>query len=282
MQTPLEALYDPKRGSALPLPPTLAQLYGRLDFPDHAGRPYIISNFVTTLDGVTTLGIPGHETGKEIGGSNQHDRMVMGLLRAVADAVVVGAGTLRTVPHHLWTAEHVYPSLGDEYQMIRKTLNKPESPLNVIVTASGNIDPSLPVFQSGRVPTLIVTTAEGSFKISKQSLPCSTRLIEATKNPRLSAHEIIDAVTKACNAIDPLILVEGGPLLMGDLFAARLLDEQFLTLAPQIAGRDDTTRRPGLVDGKIFAPTAPVWGTLVGIKRAGEHLFLRYAFETNR
>ncbi len=67
---------------------------------------------------------------------------------------------------------------------------------------------------------------------------------------------------------------------MADFFAERVLDEQFLTLAPQIAGRDSSARRPGLVDEKTLAPESSVWGTLAGVKRAGEHLFLRYAFES--
>jgi len=49
-------------------------------------------------------------------------------------------------------------------------------------------------------------------------------------------------------------------------------------LAPQIAGRDDTTARPGLVSGNRFAPEDPLWATMVGVKRAGSHLFLRYSF----
>jgi primosomal protein N' len=65
---------------------------------------------------------------------------------------------------------------------------------------------------------------------------------------------------------------------MGDFFAERRLDEQFLTLAPQIAGRDGAIKRPGLVAGKSFAPEHPLWGTLTGVKRGGNHLFLRYAF----
>ena len=71
---------------------------------------------------------------------------------------------------------------------------------------------------------------------------------------------------------------------MGDFFAERCLDELFLTLAPQVAGRDSSSERPGLVAGKRFAPEHPVWGTLVGVKRGESHLFLRYAFEddTNR
>jgi len=76
-----------------------------------------------------------------------------------------------------------------------------------------------------------------------------------------------------------IILVEGGPQLMGDFFAEKYLDELFLTLAPQIAGRDGNSERPGLVTGKRFAPEHPLWGTLIGVKRSESHLFLRYAFE---
>jgi hypothetical protein len=65
---------------------------------------------------------------------------------------------------------------------------------------------------------------------------------------------------------------------MGNFFEEGLLDELFLTLAPQVAGRDGSTERPGLVDGKQFAPEHPLWGTLVDLRRGGSHLFLRYAF----
>jgi riboflavin biosynthesis pyrimidine reductase len=75
-----------------------------------------------------------------------------------------------------------------------------------------------------------------------------------------------------------VVLVEGGPHLMGDFFAEGLLDELFLTLAPQVAGRDGHSERPGFVSGKTFAPDKPLWGTLVSAKRGGSHLFLRYSF----
>ena len=64
--------------------------------------------------------------------------------------------------------------------------------------------------------------------------------------------------------------------------ALKRLDELFLTLAPQVAGRDASAERPGLVEGRIFAPDTPVWGELVEVRRAGEHLFLRYAFPSGR
>src|SRR3712207_5089584 len=148
---PLETLYDAVQGDDLPLPGELAALYGRLAIPPHPERPYVVGNFVTTLDGVVSLNEPGQSGGGEISGFNQHDRMVMGLLRATAGAVVVGAGTLRAVPRHLWTAEYVYPGLADAYRQLRTTLGYTEPPLNVIVTARGALDLNLRVFQSGEV-----------------------------------------------------------------------------------------------------------------------------------
>ncbi len=97
--TPLESLFDVVRGAALPLPLDLTRLYGRLEFPLHPGCAHVIGNFVTTLDGVVALNETGHAGGGDISGFHQLDRMVMGLLRAVADAVIVGAGTLRGHQH---------------------------------------------------------------------------------------------------------------------------------------------------------------------------------------
>jgi riboflavin biosynthesis pyrimidine reductase len=273
----LETLYDLQQGAELPLPPALASLYGRLAFPAHPGQPYVIGNFVTTLDGVVSLNVPGQSGGGPISGFNAHDRMLMGLLRAAADAVIVGAGTLRAVTQHLWTAEYVYPPLADAYRQLRAALGKTQPPLNVIVTTSGAIDLSLPVFQSGEVPVLVVTTQKGAQRIREHALPRSVQ-VEATQQAgAISARQVLE-MASAIRQSD-VILVEGGPQLIGDFFAEHCLDELFLTLAPQLAGRDDSTERPGLVAGKRFAPEHPLWGTLVSVKRGGSHLFLRYAFD---
>ncbi len=272
---PLVTLYDAGRGTPRALPPELARLYGTLGFPPHPGRPYVISNFVTSLDGVVALKGNAQSDGGEISGFNHYDRMVMGLLRATADAVIVGAGTLRASPQHLWTAEYIFPSLADAYRQIRDTLARREPPLNVIVTAHGELDFGLPVFQSGAVPVLVVTTSGGAQRIRAQRVPPAVRVAEVEDADRLSARSILDAVGRAVPA--DVILVEGGPQLMGDFFAERCLDELFLTLAPQVAGRDHSTERPGLVAGRLLAPDDPRWGTLVGVKQAGSHLFLRYA-----
>jgi riboflavin biosynthesis pyrimidine reductase len=276
--TPLEPLFEADSGSSLPLPPDLVTLYGRFHLPARPNRPYVISNFVTTLDGVVALDESGHTGGGDISGFSQQDRMVMGLLRAVADCVVVGAGTLRSVPRHRWTAQYIYPSLADAYQQLRASLGKAAPPLNVIVTARGEIDLNLPVFQSGEVPVLLVTTTHGAERIRAEHLPPSVQLSALQSTGSLSAQAILQAVNRVRQS--DVILVEGGPQLLGDFFAEQALDELFLTLAPQIAGRDKQFARLGLVMGKHFAPEHPLWGTLVSIRRGQNHLFLRYAFET--
>jgi riboflavin biosynthesis pyrimidine reductase len=278
--TPLESLYDSQRGTDLPLPPELAAIYGQLRFPLQPGRPYVFANFVTSLDGVASLEAPGRAGGGDISGNNKHDHMVMGILRAVADAIIVGAGTLRKSPRHVWTAEHIYPPFSTLYWQLRHNLGKTGPPLNVIVTREGNVNLNQPLFQSGEVPVLLLTTWQGEQRLRQQAIPPSTEIIalEQSAGCELSARAILQVVQRARPS--DLILSEGGPQLLADFFAERCLAELFLTLAPQIAGRDATIERPGLVAGKLFAPEFPLWGSLVSVKRETSHLFLRYAFDT--
>jgi riboflavin biosynthesis pyrimidine reductase len=123
---------------------------------------------------------------------------------------------------------------------------------------------------------LIVTTVAGARRLHGRELPAAVQVVDAADTARLSARAVLDAVGRTQHS--ELVLLEAGPHLMSDFFAERLLDELFLTLAPQVAGRDEVLTRPGLVAGKRFAPDDPVWGTLVGLKQGGGHLFLRYAF----
>jgi len=274
--TPLDTLFDATGGADLPLPPELAALYSALRFATHPGRPHVIANFVATLDGVVALDDDGKAGGGAISGNNAHDRAVMGLLRAAADVVIVGAGTLRSVPKHRWTADYIYPPLRDAYHALRDALGKTEPPLNVIVTARGDLDLTLPVFSLGEVPALIVTTAAGAERLQARELPSGVSLAVAGDADRVSAAAVLKAVRDArpCD----VILLEGGPRLMADFFAERRLDELFLTLAPQVAGRDQQTARLALVEGAAFAPDGAIWGTLTSVKRAASHLFLRYGF----
>ena len=281
---PLETLYDGSSGPALPLPPELADFYGALRFPLREGRPYVLANLVTSLDGVVSLGVEGKAGGKEISGSNVQDRALMGVLRAAADAVVVGAGTLRDGKGSPLTAASVYPPLKAAYASFRRALIKEETPLAVIVTSSGDLDPSLHLFHREQ-DVLIVTTPKGVRSLRKLDLPSRVTVAEAPapsahKEATIPARSILDAIAqiRSCN----MVLVEGGPHLLGDFLAEHLIDEQFLTLSPQLIGRDDSSHELHLVEGHTFAPAAPLWCKLGVIKRCESHLFLRYMFRNKQ
>jgi riboflavin biosynthesis pyrimidine reductase len=92
---------------------------------------------------------------------------------------------------------------------------------------------------------------------------------------QVSASAVLDIV-RATGA--RLALCEGGPHLFGDFLEARLIDELFLTLAPQVIGRDETAQRLSLVEGVSFGGVGR-WASLASVRRAGDDLFLRYRFE---
>jgi riboflavin biosynthesis pyrimidine reductase len=275
--TPLEILFETGSGKEIPLPDRLRQIYGTLALPRSTGGPTVIANFVQSIDGVVTLD-SGKTGGGPVSGGNEHDRVVMGILRSAADAVIVGAGTLRSVPRHLWTPQYVYPDLADEFNALRSNLDLPPAPLNVIVTAEGKLDPEFAVLKQSDIPVLIVTTAAGASNASKAAP--HAEVVAASDSDRLSPDQILRSI---CHAIpsghaagEPLFLLEAGPTLMSQFLAEHLLDELFLTIAPQVAGRDGCEIRPGLASGHEFAPDDPRWSSLVSVRRAADHLMLRY------
>jgi len=275
---PLRTLLESRRGRLLPLPPRLERLYGNFRAPSRSG-PQVFSNFVGTLDGVVSLHARGHAGGGDISGFSIEDRMVMGLLRATADAVIVGSGTFHEDRRHVWTPEAICPSLAREYQRLRSAMAKPEPLLNVVVTASGNIDLRLPVFVSRQVAAMIVTTPAGAARLKKQRAP---RPVEICVVGRGNASGDIDpaAILGAVAGAHPRkrLLIEGGPRLLGSFYRKGLIAEQFLTVAPQIAGRDIDDGRLSLVMGKTFGPRHPLWGSLSDVRVGGNLLFLRYEF----
>ncbi len=275
--TPLETLLDDQPGRALRLPSGLAKLYGTLKMAPPKSPPCVYSNFVTSLDGVVSLGIRGHLGGADISGHNDDDRMVMGLLRAVADVVLIGSGTLRADPDHLWTAAGICPEFAADYRLLRDTLGKPPAPLTVVVSGSGKVDLGLPVFSSGLVQGLVVTTNAGARELSRRRPRafCTAEVL-----PVIGASLTPAAILRAINRLNVgcSILLEGGPHLLGEFYARRLIGEQFLTVSPQLFGRARADPRLSLVMNQLFSPGQGRQGRLVGAKRSASHLFLRYIF----
>src|SRR5215475_1683640 len=153
------------------LPEELCDLYGGdLHFPaSPAQRPYVIGNFVCTLDGVVSFKIKGRSGGKAISGSDSGDRFIMGLLRASVDAVLVGAGTVHDVsPEGLWIPEYAYPDAKQLYTDYRlSVLHKPKYPLVVVVSGSGTLELGRAVFRTPEVRTVVITTPSGRDALDK-------------------------------------------------------------------------------------------------------------------
>jgi riboflavin biosynthesis pyrimidine reductase len=262
------------------LPEDLKILYsGDLRFPAHPDQTYVIGNFVTTLDGVVSFEIPGKSGGGEISGFNAADRFIMGLLRASADAIVIGSGTLRdTAAGHLWLPEQVYPKAGELYTRYRRAvLNKPEPPLTVIVAGGGAVEFRRAVFRTPGVRTLIITTPNGKERLEGsglESLPSvETRVLEGPGG-KISPVSMLKLLRQEFGV--KLLLHEGGPTLFGDFVAHRCIDELFLTVAPQFAGRSVERQRPGVISGTEFLPETAPWLRIVSLKKSADHLYLRY------
>lgn len=237
----------------------------------------MVANFVSTLDGVVAFDTDESSGGGEVSGSNDPDRFVMGLLRAMADVVLIGAGTLRAAPKHEWTARRVHRPSSALYAEWRTEMGVPAAqPTMIVVTAGGQLDPSHPALSAADVPVIVATTESGARRLGSLKFGPNVRVEIAGTGKGVAAVRLIE-IAGSIGA--QLVLCEGGPHLIGDLLGAGLLDELFLTIAPQIAGRTNESPRLGFVEGIAFNVAQAPWADLVSVRRADDHLFLRYRFE---
>jgi riboflavin biosynthesis pyrimidine reductase len=282
---PITTLYEREPVSHRTLPDVLATLYGGgLSIPQERadGLPYLIANFVETVDGVVSYNVDGQTGGGVISGNNAQDQMVMGLLRAYADAVIVGTGSLRQDANHLHTPAGIFPAFAREYGELRARLRKAErEPMSVVVTASGQINLEDATFHTPGLQALIITTAQGSLSLARQTIPQGTEVrIMGAAQGGVDLREALALLAREYGV--RLALYEGGPTALASLIAADLLNELFLTLSPQIAGRSSDVSRLALVEGRAFEPAQARWLTLLSAKLADNHLLLRYLLHTEK
>lgn len=265
---PLELLYEDPELPALDLPAELQDVYGgSLGFDE----PCLYANFVSTVDGV--VAIPSLvQSSKLISGDSDPDRFVMGLLRACADVVLIGSGTLRASPRSRWTPERVYPAAGAAFAELRRRLGRPPEPQLAVLTGSGAIDPAHPAIAAGAV---VLTTEQGAATL-RGRLPASSTLIALGTGDAVDPRAAVDALHARGHR---LILSEAGPHVFGSLLEWGLVDELFLTLSPLLGGREAASERLALVEGTELLPAERVAGRLASVRRQRAHLFLRYRIE---
>lgn len=263
----------PMRGGTLPL--ELRGCYAdRLEIPLRTDRPTIAANFVSTLDGIVALDRSGLTGGREISGGSEPDRFVMGLLRATADAVLVGAGTVRASRSKAWTPGQAHPSSARSYAAWRSSIGLASAlPTTVIVSASGGLDLDRLDRSDPRLSVIVVTTVAGAHRLRARYRRERLDVVPVADAPRVPAGAVLDVLRERGFG---LVLSEGGPTLFGQLLEARAVDELFLTVAPQVVGRTDGVGRLGLVEGVGFDLGLAPWAGLRSVLRSDDHLFLRY------
>jgi riboflavin biosynthesis pyrimidine reductase len=246
------------------LPGELRELYGGgLGFDG----PCVYANFVETLDGV--VAVPGLEQSNAlVADSSEDDKFLMGLLRAFADVVLIGSGTLLASPKGRWRPDGVYPKAKAAFAELRRGLGKPERPAVAIVTTGASLDVGHPVVAEGAV---VLTTANGA------------ALLEGAVPEVVAVNDgdwvdLAAAVALLRGRGHALVLAEAGPTTFGELLAAALVDELFLTVSPVLAGRLAAGRRLGLVEGVELLPETRVAPQLRSLRMSGDHLFARYGF----
>jgi riboflavin-specific deaminase-like protein len=206
-------------------------------------RPYLALNMVATLDGRAAL------NGSAVGIGSALDKRLMRELRAEADVVLHGAGTVRADP----LSARVPPDLVEQ----RLAHGLTPQPVGAIITRSGNLPEKHPYYESA---TVIYVTAG-----QNRSVAVGGPLVEVSH-----VESVEQAVRDLGRRGARRVLCEGGPTLNASLFEAGLVDDMFLTIAPKLVGGDEPLT---IVKGGRFGTLMLELRSLVEVE--GE-LYLRY------
>jgi 5-amino-6-(5-phosphoribosylamino)uracil reductase len=192
--------------------------------PTAGGRPvpWTRANMVSTLDGAA------QHDGKSQPISNAADMRIFGTLRALADVVLVGAQTVRQEGYRPARARA-------EFAGARQAAGQSQAPAIAVVSASLDLDFSLPLFTSPLVPTLVLTGAAAAPDRVAAAEKAGARVVIAGDGMGV---EPVRAVQALGGLGHTRLLTEGGPRLLGQLVAAGVLDELCLTVAPMLTAGD--------------------------------------------
>ncbi|MGZ4604056.1 MAG: dihydrofolate reductase family protein [Kineosporiaceae bacterium] len=190
----------------------LADLYA---YPDPVPAPgWVRACMVATVDGSS-----GDPTGSSAAISGPADQTLFGVLRALADVVLVGGGTARTEGYRPLPARAAFSER-------RAAAGQAPAAAVAVVTRSGNLDGLSGLFAPG-VGSLVVT--------SRQAPLDRLRAVAGTDRVIVAGDEDVDPVLAMAGLAGRglrRVLLEGGPTLLGAVAAAARLDELCLTWSP--------------------------------------------------
>lgn len=215
----------------------------------HEERPFVATNFAATVDGRATIGGVSGPIGSDA------DTEMLARLRTRFDAVMIGAGTMRAERYGRVVSNQ-------EQRESRERLGLPHDPLMAIVSGRLDLPWDAPLFTAGGGRVLIFTTSEADPPQTATSLQVV----------RHQGHVDLTAALRHLREERGIraLLCEGGPHLHGELWAAGLVDELFLTTAPKLTGGD----APRIVEG-LDSPLAEELELAWLLEHGGE-LFARY------
>jgi riboflavin biosynthesis pyrimidine reductase len=229
--------------------------FGSHPLPAPTERPYVLCNMVSTVDGRAQI----HGRSGPIGGAADHE--LFHELRTVADAVMVGAGTLRT--------ERYDRIVNDpERRQRRRENGLAEEPFACVVSASLDLDERLPLLEDPSARVVIITP-------SPASLPAVAANVQYIRTRREQTLDLAGALSDLRDRLGVgTLLCEGGPHLNRELLAAGLLDELWLCFAPKLAGVDMSEPPLAITAGGELDPIVEL--DLIAAFQSQSYLFLRY------
>jgi 5-amino-6-(5-phosphoribosylamino)uracil reductase len=224
-------------------------------------RPYTIVSCAVSVDGYLDDASPDR-----LILSGPEDLDEVDELRAAADAILVGAGTVRTDDPRLLVRD-------PRRVAGREAAGRPPQPRRVTLTATGDLDPAARIF-AGPGASLVYATAAAAPAASK-NLTDKAAIIDA--GPRLSLAAVLEDLYS--ERLVATLLVEGGSRILRDVLAGGLADELRLAIAPFFVG-DPAAPRFALPAPYPHTAANPM--TLISVGRVGEVAVHRYRLTDRR
>lgn len=188
--------------------------------PSPLGRPWLLVNMITALDGAVTVD-------ERSGGlARPADKTMFTALRSIADVVLAGAGTVR--------AERYRPANpSEEVRAVRGARGQAEVPRIAVVSRSLDLDLEADLFTKAAVPTIVITCSHPPERDVDRLREVADVIVSGDRSVDLPA-----AMAALHERGARVVTCEGGPHLNGDLLLDDLIDEWALSMSPLLVGGD--------------------------------------------